>query len=238
MRLPFLILHVSTGVLGLLSGTFAMSFRKGSERHRRAGNIFVASMLTMGLCASYLAVLKHQTNNIFGGLVTVYMIATAWLAGRRPDRGTNSLDWTGLVMALAIAVSMWTLGIRVVKGLSEQQAGVPIGMYFFMGTIPLLAAAGDIRMLVRGGISGRARLLRHLWRMCFGLFIATGSFFLGQQQVFPMAIRKQYILGPLAMLPLFLLIFWLVRVKFTKGGITPVFAPYERSVDARQISEA
>jgi hypothetical protein len=40
-------------------------------------------------------------------------------------------------------------------------------------------------MLASGRISDRQRITRHLWRMCFGLFIATGSFFLGQQAVFP-----------------------------------------------------
>lgn len=238
MRLPFLVLHISAGIVGLVSGTFAMSFRKGSERHRAAGDIFVVSMLIMGACASYLALLKHQTNNIFGGLLTFYLITTAWLAGRRGEQRPGVFDWGALVMAIAIGTSLLVLGVRVVNGQAEGQAGVPIGMYFFMGTIPLLAAAGDIRMLVRGGISGRPRLVRHLWRMCFGLFIATGSFFLGQQQVFPEAIRKEYLLGPLAILPLFLLIFWLVRVKFMKRGINPVFARYGRNVDARQVSEA
>jgi hypothetical protein len=71
-------------------------------------------------------------------------------------------------------------------------------------------------MLMRGGISGTPRIARHLWRMCFGLFIATGSFFLGQQQVFPLPIRKRYILAPLAILPLVLLIYWLVRVRINK----------------------
>ena len=75
-------------------------------------------------------------------------------------------------------------------------------------------------MLTRGGISGRPRLIRHLWRMCFGLFIATGSFFLGQQQVFPEPIRKQYLLAPLAILPLPLMIFWLVRVSLAKQWIS------------------
>jgi hypothetical protein len=92
-------------------------------------------------------------------------------------------------------------------------------MYFFMGSVPLLAAAGDIRMLVRGGISGRQRLVRHLWRMCFGLFIATGSFFLGQQQVFPAWLRRTNILFVPAILPLILLIFWLIRVRLTKRGV-------------------
>jgi hypothetical protein len=123
-----------------------------------------------------------------------------------------------------------------VNGQSEGQAGVPIGMYFFMGSIPLLAAVGDVRMLARGGISGRPRLVRHLWRMCFGLFIATGSFFLGQQQVFPEAIRKQYILAPLAILPLALLIYWLLRVKFTVRWRSLIVPTYEKNMAAQQAS--
>lgn len=238
MRLPFLVIHICAGIVGLLSGTAAMTFRKGSQRHRAAGNVFVVSMLIMGACASYLALLKHQTNNIFGGLLTFYLITTAWLAGRRRNEGTSIFDWGALVMALAIGASLWTLGIRVVNGQSEQQAGVPVGMYFFMGTIPLLAATGDIRMLVRGGISGTQRLVRHLWRMCFGLFIATGSFFLGQQQVFPPAIRKQYILAPLAIAPLVLLIYWLVRTKFITRGKGMILRTYGKNLAGPQSSEA
>src|SRR5258708_7416248 len=63
--------------------------------------------------------------------------------------------------------------LETTKGLSE----VPVAMTFFMGSVMLLAAAGDIRMLVRGGVLGAKRIARHLWRMCFGLFIAAGSFF-------------------------------------------------------------
>jgi hypothetical protein len=44
-----LIAHIFAGTLGLLSGTAAMSFRKGSPRHVLAEKIFVASMLTMAV---------------------------------------------------------------------------------------------------------------------------------------------------------------------------------------------
>jgi hypothetical protein len=90
-------------------------------------------------------------------------------------------------------------------------------MSFFFGAVLLLAAAGDIRMLARGGISGRPRITRHLWRMCYGLFIATGSFFLGQQQVFPAFLRGSIFLTLLALLPLPLLIYWFLRVRFGKA---------------------
>ena len=236
MRLPLLILHITGGIVGLLSGTVAMVYRKGSQGHRTAGKVFVVSMLIMAACATYLAVLKHQMGNIIGGPLTFYLITTAWLAGRRGNQKPGIFEKGALVMALAIGVSLWALGILMIHGRVDPQPGVPIGMCFFMGAIPLLAATGDIHMLVRGGISGRPRLVRHLWRMCFGLFLATGSFFLGQQQVFPAAIRKQYILAPLAILPIVLLIYWLVRVKFTarwKGLIAPA---YEKNLAAQQVS--
>jgi hypothetical protein len=89
-------------------------------------------------------------------------------------------------------------------------------MNFFMGTVVLLAAAGDVRMIGRD-ISGTQRIARHLWRMCFGWFIATGSFFLGQQQVFPVWLRGSAVLLVPALLPLMLLIFWLIRVRFTNA---------------------
>src|SRR2546427_212012 len=103
-------------------------------------------------------------------------------------------------------------------------------MSFRMGSVMLLAAAGDIRMLVRGGVFGAKRIVRHLWRMCFGLFVATGSFFLGQQQVFPARLRGSPALFVPALLPLALLIFWLFRVWFTSTyRKKPVVAQSEAS---------
>jgi hypothetical protein len=72
-------------------------------------------------------------------------------------------------------------------------------------------------MLARGGISGRQRITRHMWRMCYGLFIATGSFFPGQQQVFPAFLRGSIFLSLPALLPLPLLIYWFFHVRFTKA---------------------
>jgi hypothetical protein len=90
-------------------------------------------------------------------------------------------------------------------------------MCFFLAVVLTLAAVEDIRMLARGGISGRQRITRHLWRMCFGLFIATGSFFLGQQQVFPAFLRGSIFLTVLALLPFPVMIYWLIRVRFSKA---------------------
>jgi hypothetical protein len=120
-----------------------------------------------------------------------------------------------MVFGLVVGSGLMTLGVLVARGHAVKQPGVPLGMYFFMGSIAMLAAAGDLRLLLRGGIAG-SRLVRHLWRMCFAWFIATGSFFLGQQQVIPAALRKQGLLVPLALMPLGFLMYWWLRVSFGK----------------------
>ena len=53
--------------------------------------------------------------------------------------------------------------------------------------------------------------------MCDGLFITTGSFFLGQQQVFPAFLRGSIFLTVAALPPLPLLIYWFLSVRFSKA---------------------
>jgi hypothetical protein len=227
---PLLLVHITGGILGILSGTAALSFRKGSPRHALAGKVFVASMLTMGAGAVYLAIVKHQPNNIGGGILTIYLIVTAWLTARRSDGETSRFDWLALLIPLAIGILGWMNGLDALRSPTWSKYGVPAGMHFFMGSVCLLAAAGDVRMLVRGGVLGAMRVTRHLWRMCFGLFIAAGSFFLGPSnrplrllsavrlgQHLPAALFTTSLYLILTILPLILLIFWLVRVRFTNA---------------------
>jgi hypothetical protein len=225
---PVLLVHICAGTLGLLSGTAAILFRKGSPRHVLAGRIFVASMLIMAVFAVYLAIVRHQPSNLGGGILTFYLIGTAWLTARRRDGKANRFDWVLLLIPLALGILTWLSGIKIVRSGAGSPDGVPVGMTFFMGSVMLLAAAGDVRMLLRGGIFGAQRIARHLWRMCFGLFIAAGSFFMGPSNR-PLRLLSAVGLGQhlspalfsttlyliLTVLPLILLIFWLIRVRFT-----------------------
>jgi hypothetical protein len=217
MRLPLLIVHILAGSIGLLTGTVAMVVRKGGNVHRASGNVFTVAMLTLATSAFCLAILKSQQGNVVGSVGTFYLIGTAWLVGRRGER-TRLIDWSALFIGLAGAVAAVALGVYTLHSpAGVDKTTAPAGMSFFFGAILLLAVAGDIRMLARGGISGRQRITRHLWRMCYGLFIATGSFFLGQQQVFPAFLRGSIFLTVPALLPLPLLIYWFLRVRFSKA---------------------
>src|SRR5438309_1203628 len=123
MRLPILIFHISGGVLGMLAGTAAMLFRKGSDRHRLAGDVFVISMLCMGTAGAYLAFMKHQTGNVLGGMLTIYMVTTAWAAGRGRVGALGILDWGGFLFALAIGVLSVLHGVAKSAGRPSQHSG-------------------------------------------------------------------------------------------------------------------
>jgi uncharacterized membrane protein len=225
---PIMLVHIAGGSVGLVSGTAAMVFRKGSPRHVLAGRIFVVAMLVMAAFAAYIAFVKNQPSNVGGGIFTFYLILTAWLTARRRPGATSRFDWLVMLIPLALGTLAWLGGIRILRSGATSENGVPVGMTFFMGTIMLLAASGDVRMLLGGGVAGTRRLARHLWRMCFGLFIAAGSFFMGPNnrplrlltnvgigQHLPAALFNVFLYLALTVLPLVLLIFWLLRVRFS-----------------------
>jgi uncharacterized membrane protein len=214
---PTLLLHIVSGTLGMLSGFVAVFLLKGSRRHGLAGNIFVVSMLILSASGVYLATLKFQPGNILGGTVTFYLVATAWMTARRRAMETSVFDWAALLVVLVVAAIEITFGIEAAIGPTGLKYDYPPGPYFLLGSVAVLATVGDVRMLVRGGISGTQRLVRHLWRMCFALFIAAGSIFLARQQVFPALLRKTGVLAFLSFLPLMLMVFWLLRIRFAKA---------------------
>jgi hypothetical protein len=214
---PLLLFHICAGTTGLLSGAVTMSFRKGSRGHRLAGNIFFGSMLSMSAAGAYMAFMKSQTGNVFGGVLTFYLVATAWATARRREGETSIFDLVGIVFASAVGASMVTWGLEAANSPTGSKDGVPALGYFVLGSVSVLAAAGDVRMLVRGRVFGGQRIARHLWRMCFGLFIASASIFLARPQIFPDLLRQTHVLLLAGILPLILMIFWLFRVRFTNA---------------------
>ena len=84
---------------------------------------------------------------------------------------------------------------------------------FIFGIVALSGGAGDRRMINAGGIHGAARLRRHLWRMCFALLVAAGSFFLGQADEFPDALRITPLLAFPVLAVLATMVYWLRRLR-------------------------
>ena len=121
-----------------------------------------------------------------------------------------------MVFILAAAAAMYWDGL-IVWGLpGHARGGVPAGMILFLATISLLAGIGDARMILEGGLRGPRRLARHLWRMCFALFVATGSFFLGQMKFLPEQLQSLPLMMVLGIAPLPILLYWMWRVRLRR----------------------
>ena len=217
------VLHVGGGTVGLFSGMVAAFARKGGRLHRSAGNIFTASMLVMAVFAVILAVvIPGQIPNFFGGTFAGYLVATAWLTvWRKPDT-TGFAEKVAFAVVLALLLFFGVFSFYLVTGLplpfksaTPIKGPVLIAMYTFTLVIAI-AAFSDIRVLLAGGISGAPRIARHLWRMCTGLLMATGSAFTnGLPRLLPGHVHVGLIFFLPQLVPLGLLIFWMLRVRFT-----------------------
>lgn len=213
--LPLLTLafHVAAGTIALVTGSIAVVARKGGTWHRRSGVIFVFAMIAMGTTA--VGVALYEGKESFPGGTAAYLVFTAWTTVNRLPAAGRQVDVALAALGFVLAAAGYAHGFTALGRPGNQIEGVPAAMTFFLTTIILLAAVGDVRMIRAGGLRGTRRLARHLWRMCFGLFIATGSFVaqLVRMTFMPDWTRSLTVILLLAVGPLVALLYWMWRVR-------------------------
>lgn len=205
-----LALHISGASAGLSFGSVALLARKGQRLHRVAGNIFFVSMLTMSAVAAVAAPFLPDRASALMGVLVFYLTATAWAVVQRGpgvigrfERGAAVVPW--LVVAGYFTFA-W-VGGHMPRGVLD---GEPSQMGYVFGALAVLAGACDVSMIRRGGVTGRQRTARHLWRMALALAIAWLSF-AGQPKAQPIALRGSDLLMLPALAVLIGLFYWLVR---------------------------
>jgi uncharacterized membrane protein len=219
-HLPVLLIHIAAGTLASVTGFVALFSPKGAWLHRRAGAIYVAAMMLLAVSTAVLGVIIAKPGNIFAGAFTFYLVLSSWLAVRRPQGTFGWIERASALIPLAMAILSIAGAVATLTLPSGPPADLPPGerppVVLAVGLIALLAAGLDVRVMIKGGLSGAARVARHLWRMCLAMFIATGSF--GAQV--PVMLRRIDVgpppllvdFGP-ALLVLVLLTFWMIRVR-------------------------
>lgn len=212
MMSTILPIHVLAGGLGLLSGYLALYAAKGAPLHRRVGMFFVCVMLTMSITGLLISAVGGVAPaiNVPLALLTFYLIVTSLITVRPPAVGLRWLNGAGVVLAFAIALTCFGLAFQAI-GRGGAEAGLAFILMPF-GGVAMAAGIGDRRMIRAGGLQGAPRLKRHLWRMCFALFIASIAFFLGQGRV-PEAIRTPALLAAGVLLPIAAMSYWLWRLR-------------------------
>jgi hypothetical protein len=220
-----LALHIGGGSVSILSGYSAVFVRKGARLHRLFGSVFFVAMLVMGTMGLALSVWIRQFGNIAGGALATYLVATAWLTVKQKAGTTSRLDVALFVAVLATAGLLLYWGVLASLSPKHVFQGYGAALYYVFGSFAGLFAALDLRVILRGGIAGAARIARHLWRMCFALFFAAASFFLGQQKVMPAFMHGSPLLYIAALAPLGFLLFWLARTLLPKRRRSRVAEP-------------
>lgn len=161
-----LIIHIVSGYLALSAGTTAIIARKGQKLHRKAGRIFVISMLGVGASALSMSLMKGNQFLLHIGIFTMYQVYGGWRALRQRDLRANPADWTIATLGLANGAVMLFTGNIVL-------------MVF--GGISVLLGTGDLRThlrVVRGQEIHRLAWLRKHIGMMMGAFIATVTAFI------------------------------------------------------------
>jgi uncharacterized membrane protein len=209
---PEAMIHAGTGVLGMLSGAAALIAVKGSTPHRRAGTVFFLAMGGTAASGAYLGIVTNEAGNVIAGVLTLYVLVTAWMTVRRPEGQAGWFEIGSFSFAAAGAAVAVYFAMLALRDEDALLGGIPAVVFAVVITLMALA---DLSVLARRGLRGRQRVARHLWRMMLGFAAAVGSFFPGQLQIFPEYVQQ---IRPIILLfiPFFtvigLMLFWLVYV--------------------------
>jgi uncharacterized membrane protein len=206
-------LHILTGTVALISGALSFVVTKGSNSHKKFGLAFVVSMIVMAISGAWLAFLAMEKLNMVAGLVTFYLVVTAYLSVHPPKN--NVIIVHSIFMTLGFTVGVYAIytGLTAMNHGLTSIDGNPVQAIIVFGSVSLLAAALDIRLISKGRLKPKWQLVRHIWRIGFAMLIATVSFFLGQSQVIPEAMRNIITLAGPVLLVLSLTTYWVIRVS-------------------------
>jgi uncharacterized membrane protein len=214
-----LLLHVLAGGLGLASGYVALYASKGAPAHRASGRVFVAVMLTMAVTGMLIAAIEGiaPVINIPSALLTSYLVITS-LATVRRGAASAWIDLGALASAMAIGLACCALAVAAATA-GGPEAGMAFPLVMF-GGVAFAAAAGDRRVVRDGALRGAPRLKRHLWRMCFALFIASIAFFLGGNRV-PAPFDAAAVRAAGVLLPIVAISYWFFRLRVRQPSRMP-----------------
>lgn len=206
-------LHILTGSVALVSGTLSFAVMKGGNLHKKFGLTFVLSMIVMAASGALLAFISKEKLNMVAGLVTFYLVTTAFLTVHPPKKHARIVHSVLMVLGFVIGIYAIYIGLSLLHNGKDSIDGQPVQVIMVFGSISLLAAIADIRLITKGRLSRKSQLVRHVWRIGFTMFIATASFFLGQSQVIPEAIRYGVALTAPVLLVLCLTSYWVIRLS-------------------------
>ena len=183
-----LVLHITGGSLGLLTGTVSLIRKKGDRPHRITGKVFAYSMLVAGISSLGLASIHPNYFLFIVGVFTIYLVATGYRYLNLKSIGNNQkpkvIDWAITVGMLVAGVAFIGFGIRLLLG------GTNFGIVLItFGTLGLRLVRTDFSNYKGKAITKNYWMLAHLQRMTGAYIAAATAFFVVNAKYSPLELH-------------------------------------------------
>jgi len=218
--------HGLIGTCAVLSGALALVLPKGPFRHRLAGPCFTVLIVAMVPIVCAEALLKPGSISPLGIVfvfLMAYLVVTSWATVRTSKKTTERtrapIDIIAPVTGLCISIYCYYLGVDALATPAAGDAVPPNEVYFFFGTLMLVATLLDLIQLRERGTGGKHRIIRHIWRNAFALFLATSTLFTGPGSiVFPEFVQGNSLLVIPQLLVAIFALYWISKIQFKKNS--------------------
>lgn len=176
-----LAVHIGAGFSALGTGLLAAGnkiFGFSHRWHALAGRVFFAAMSIVFVTAVPLSILRANVFLLLIAIFSFYLALSGWCLARNRSGKPQRIDRVRAFAMLLCSTAMVVYGVLLV---SAANTGGSIMLLF--GGIGASLAISDIRIIRSGGVSGTARIARHL-TMMLAATIATITAFLVVNFVF------------------------------------------------------
>ena len=212
----FLILHIISGSVGLLTGFLNLIRKKGDKNHKAIGKIFAYAMLITGFSSLVLSVMHPNYFLFIVGVFTIYMVGTGnryiYLKILNNDVKPKLIDFilTSTMMitgVLFIILGVWNL-------IKSNSFGI---VFIVFGIIGLGFVRADFKNYKGNLVIKNYWLTAHLQRMIGGFIAALTAFLVVNAKYFPeqIPLALYWLLPTLILVPL--IVKWSKQYRIKTG---------------------
>lgn len=193
-----LAVHITAGIVALLSATLALCSGKGEKLHRLSGTIYFWAMSAIFTTAIPMAII---TGNTFLFLIAIFSFYLAF-AGRQFAKNrkgiASNIDWVAIGLVLISGIGMWMLAINYF--LTHNSQYITLALF---GFIALAVGYQDYMRYKNRTVIGKNRIAGHLTHMMGGTIAVVTAVLVVNVSIEP--VWLWWILPTLVITPI---IFW------------------------------
>lgn len=208
--------HFWIGCVAIAAGFTAFAARKGKTAHPCTGAVFVAAMALLTASGLWLSLAREILFTVFLSAIAFHAVASGWAAAAMEKKIGRVWTKTSPIFSGAIVLGASYGGMRAAAAPGGMLNDLPPAAFFTVAGVGFFILTCDIIFALARNPSEQRRLTRHLWRMGFSFFLATGIFFFGNNHVLPETLRKPALLSAPVIAVVLWTAFYAFRTRFSK----------------------